>query len=294
MALGPQSRARCDCHVNIWNEADVLPLYHQQLSRVRIGEMAPKADADTLNAEMAHVDRAIVFALGYGDSIGIQSSDETTAACVAKYPGKFVGFAYVDPRRPDCMERLRHAHHTLGLKGVKFGPIYNGVALSDPRLDPVYAYCQANNLPLTMHMGTTFARNAPIDMGRAIHVESVALRYPDLTLVLAHMGHPWHEDAIVVARKQPHVFLEVSAIFYRPWQYYNTLICAQEYKITDKIYFGTDFPFSRVDESVDGLLQINDQIAGTHLPRVSDETMQRILMSDPLADWWHGDTPLKG
>lgn len=294
MPLWPAFRARCDCHVNIWNESDVLPLYHQQLGRVRPGEMAPKADADTLFTEMAHVDRAIVFSLGYGDSIGIQSSDESTAACVAKYPGKFVGFAYVDPRRPDCMERLQHAHRTLGLKGVKFGPIYNGVALSDPRLDPVYAYCQANNLPLTLHMGTTFARNAPIDMGRAIHVEPVALRYRDLTIVMAHMGHPWHEDAIVVARKQPRVFLEVSAIHYRPWQYYNTLICAQEYRVTDKIYFGTDFPFARVDESVDGLLQINEQLAGTSLPRVSDDTMQNILLSDPLTDWWNGEAPLKG
>ena len=287
-------RAVCDCHVNIWNEGDVLPLYGQQLSRVRAGDMAPRADADTLMAEMAGVGRAIVFALGYGDSIGIQSSDETTAACVAKYPDKFVGFAYVDPRRPDCMERLRHAHQTLGLRGVKFGPIYNGVPLSDPRLDPVYAYCQSNNLPLTLHMGTTFARNAPVDLGRPLHVEPVALRYPDLTIVMAHMGHPWHEEAIIVARKQPRVFCEVSAIFYRPWQYYNTLICAQEYKVTDKIYFGTDFPFARVDESVDGLLGINAQVAGTALPRVSDDTMQRILASDPLADWWHGDSPVRG
>jgi len=144
-----------------------------------------------------------------------------------------------------------------------------------------------------MHMGTTYARNAPIEMGRAIHVEPVALRYPDLTMILAHMGHPWHEDAIVVARKQPRVFLEVSALFYRPWQYYNTLICAQEYKITDKIYFGTDFPFARVDESVDGLMRINDMLEGTRLPRVSDDTIQRILWSDPLADWWQGGAPLK-
>ena len=43
-----------------------------------------------------------------------------------------------------------------------------------------------------------------------------------------------------------------------------------------------------------GFCRSNDQLAGTGLPRVSDETMQRVLMSDPLADWWHGDTPLKG
>jgi predicted TIM-barrel fold metal-dependent hydrolase len=143
-----------------------------------------------------------------------------------------------------------------------------------------------------MHMGTTFARNAPVDMGRAIHVEPIALRYPDLTMILAHMGHPWFEDCIAVVRKQPNVFCEVSAIFYRPWQYYNILISAQEYKITDKIFFGTDFPFSRVAESVEGLLHINDQVEGTRLPRVSSETMQRILQSNPLQVWWKGDNPI--
>ncbi len=288
------ARAYCDCHVNIWNDEHVLPLYETQLSRVRAGAMAPKSDADTLHAEMANVEKAIIFSLRYGDSVGIESNDETTAAAVAKYPDKFVGFAYVDPRRADCMDMLVHAIEDLKLKGVKFGPIYNGVALSDPRLVPVYDYLQKNNIPLTMHMGTTYARNAPVDMGRALHVEPVALRYPDLVMVLAHMGHPWFEDCIVVSRKQPNVFCEISALSYRPWQYYNILIAAQEYRITDKIFFGTDFPFARVDETVDGLLSINDQLEGTKLPRVSEETMQRILQSNPFEHWWHGDNPLKG
>lgn len=285
-------RAFCDCHVNIWNEEHVLPLYREQLARVRPGEMAPKADADTLYREMEQVNKAIVFALRYGDSIGVESDNETTAAAVAKYPDKFVGFAYCDPRRPNYMDELVHAIEDLKLKGVKFGPIYNGVALSDPRLEPVYDYLEKRGLPLTMHMGTTFARNAPIDMGRAIHVEPVALRHPDLVMVLAHMGHPWYDDAIVVSRKQPNVFLEISALFYRPWQYYNMLISAQEYGITDKIFFGTDFPFARVEESVAGLLGINDQLHGTALPRVSTETQQRILQSDPFKHWWRGDNPI--
>jgi predicted TIM-barrel fold metal-dependent hydrolase len=286
-----QGRAYCDCHVNIWTDEQVLPLYTQQLGRVRQGEMAPKADADTLYREMAHVEKAIVFTLRYGDSLGIDGADETTAAAVAKYPDKFVGLAAVDPRRPDCMELLRHAVEDLGLRGAKFGPIYNGVSLADPRMVPVLEYLQKHNLPLTMHMGTTFVRNAPVELGRAIHIEPVAMKYPDLTMIMAHMGHPWYEEAVVVARKQPNVYLENSALSYRPWQYYNILMCAQEYKITDKIFFGTDFPFARVDESVEGLLYINAQLEGTRLPRVSDETIQRILQSNPLKTWWKGDTP---
>jgi uncharacterized protein len=276
-----------DCHVNIWNDEHVLPLFHEQMARIRPGGMGLKADAAALAAEMRAVDRAIVFALRYGDSAGVESDDATTAACVRAHPGKFVGFAYADPRRPDCMELLRHAIEDLALKGVKYGPIYNGVPLDDPRMTPIDEYCVQNDLPLTMHMGTTFGQSTPLELGRAIHVDPIARHWPDLKMILAHMGHPWYEECIVVVRKHPNVYAEVSALFYRPWQFWNILVTAQEYLVTDKIFWGTDFPFSRVHESIDGLRNVNRVVADTGLPRVSEATIEQILASNPFAHWWH-------
>lgn len=275
-----------DCHVNIWNEEHYLPEYFQQMSRVRPGKMQIKTDADSLFEALTEVDRVILFSPRYGDSVGVQGDDRVTAEAMQRYPKKFIGFAYVDPRESDCLKRLRHSVEELGLVGVKYGPIYNGVPLSDPRMDPIYQYCQKNDLPLTLHMGTTFARNAPVDLGRAIHVEPVAMRFPELRIILAHMGHPWYEDCIAVVRKQPNIFCEVSAIFYRPWQYYNILIQCQEYLITDKIFFGTDYPFSEVKESIQALQKINSQVEGTQLPKVSQETMKSIIYSNPFESWW--------
>jgi predicted TIM-barrel fold metal-dependent hydrolase len=191
------------------------------------------------------------------------------------------------------MALLEHAVQDLKLKGVKFGPIYNGVSLLDPRMEPFYRFCIRHNLPLTMHMGTTYARSAPADLGRPIYVEEIALRHPELKMVMAHMGHPWYEECIVVARKNPNVYCEVSALYYRPWQYYNILIAAQEYTIADrdKIFFGTDFPFTTVEDSIAGLRGINRQVEGTNLPVVSDDTIERIIHSNPLAHWWHGGYP---
>ncbi len=276
-----------DCHVNIWEDRHLTPLFAEQMARIRPGGMGLKADADTLYQAMTKVDKAIVFTLRYGDSAGIEGDDETTADAVTRYPDKFVGFAYADPRRPDCMELLRHAVETLGMKGVKYGPIYNGVPLDDPRMTQIYEYCVQHDLPLTMHMGTTFARNAPVDLGRAIHVEPVALRYPALKMILAHMGHPWFEDCIAVIRKQPNVYAEVSAIFYRPWQFYNIMMSAQEYLVTDKIFFGTDYPFSSVEESLKGIRAVNDVVAGTNMPRVSNQVIEGIIHANPFEHWWH-------
>jgi len=276
-----------DCHVNIWNKDNFSRRYYESLQRVRHGELQQATDADAIYRAMEAVDRAIIFSPRYNDSAGVQGDDEITAAAVRKYPEKFVGFAYVDPRETDCVERLQHSVEKLGLKGVKYGPIYNGVPLDDERLFPVYDYCQKMDIPITMHMGTTFSRNAPIDLGRAIHVEPVAQRWPDLKLIMAHMGHPWFEECIAVARKQPNVYAEISALFYRPWQFYNMLITAQEYKMVDKIFFGTDFPFSTVEESIEGLTGANHLVEGTNLPKVSDETIDTILYSNPFEHWWH-------
>jgi hypothetical protein len=45
---------------------------------------------------------------------------------------------------------------------------------------------------------------------------------------------------------------------------------------------------------VDGLLNVNALVAGTPLPKVSSETIERILRSNPFAHWWKGDNPLSG
>jgi uncharacterized protein len=279
-----------DCHVNVYEEQHLLPYYREAIEIARPGAIAPRADADTVYEAMHAVDKAIVFSLRYGDSAGIAGDDEVTARAVAKYPDKFIGFACVDPRMPDCMDLLIHAIEDLGLKGIKYGPIYNGVSLLDPRMEPIYQYCIRKNLPLTMHMGTTYVPNAPAELGRPIYVDTIATRHPDLKLVMAHMGHPWYEECIVVARKQPNVYCEVSALFYRPWQFYNILISAQEYTIHDrnKIFWGTDFPYSRVEESIDGLRNVNRLVVGTALPRVAEGTIESILHANPFLHWWHG------
>lgn len=282
-----------DCHVNLWDPEHVKPHYVSGTSMARHGTIGTVSDMDTVHAAMAGVDKAIVFSLRYHDSAGIDGNDEVTARAVAKYPDKFIGFAAVDPRRPDAMDLLVHAVEDLGLKGVKFGPIYNGVSLLDPRMEPIYQYLVKHNLPLTMHMGTTFAEGTPIQYGKPTDVDEIARRHRDLKMIMAHLAHPWAEECIVICRKNPNVYTEVSAIFYRPWQFWNGLIAAQEYRITErnKIFWGTDFPFATVEESIEALRTVNRFVEGTAMPRVSQATIDAILHSNPLEHWWHGGYP---
>ncbi|MEC8261058.1 MAG: amidohydrolase family protein, partial [SAR324 cluster bacterium] len=163
-----------DCHVNIWDSAHYSPAYLEQIARVRPGELLIPTDADSIFAAMELAHKVIVFSPRYGDSVGIQGEDSTVVKAVQKYPDKFVGFAYFEPREEEALKKLKVVIEEHGLQGVKYGPIYNGVPLDDPRMDPLYRYCIQKDLPLTLHMGTTFAHNSPLELGRAIHVDPIA------------------------------------------------------------------------------------------------------------------------
>lgn len=64
---------------------------------------------------------------------------------------------------------------------------------------------------------------------------------------------------------------------------HNTMILAQEYGITHKLLFGTDYPFTRSEESINGMRQVNHIIGDSSLPRVSDEVAEAILARDALS-----------
>ena len=226
-------------------------------------------------------EKVIVFGLK-ARRTGYWVPDDYVAEFVSRAPEKLIGFACCDPTQPEHFDELTYAITRLKLRGVKMGPIYAGFDPRDPLCDPVYRYCQANGLPILFHTGTTFNHNAPLNFGRPWLFDEVAIRFPDLRLVLAHVGHPFSEECLVTIRKHPHAYADISALYYRPWQFYNTLIAAQEYRVTHKLLFGTDFPFAKGQESIQGLRQVNHIIGASGLPRVSEQVIDDILGRDAL------------
>ena len=233
-------------------------------------------------ADMAPFDKVIVFGLK-ARRTGYWVPDDYVAGFVEQAPDKLIGFASCDPTQPGCLEELGHAIQHLGLKGVKMGPIYAGFDPRDPVCAPVHRYCQENGLPVIFHTGTTFNHNALLSYGRPWLFDEVAIRYPGLRMVLAHVGHPFSEECLVVIRKHPHVYADISALYYRPWQFYNTLVAAQEYRVTHKLLFGTDYPFAGSQESIEGLRSVNAITGNSGLPRISEQVIEEILTRDAMS-----------
>lgn len=232
--------------------------------------------------DMTPFERVVVFGLK-ARRTGYWVPDSYIADFVAQAPDKLVGFAGCDPTQPRYMQELEHAVEDLGLQGLKMGPIYAGFDPRDPQCNPIYAYCQTKGLPIVFHTGTTYNRDAPLEYTRPLLFDEVAIRYPELHMVLAHLGHPFYDECLAVIRKQPHVYADISALYYRPWQFYNMLILAQEYGVTHKLLFGTDYPFAFAQESIDGLRNINHITGNSGLPRITEETIEGILARDALS-----------
>ena len=231
--------------------------------------------------DMSAFEKVIVFGLK-GRRTGYWVPDTYVADFVARAPEKLIGFACCDPTQPEYFEELKYAIEHLKLRGLKMGPIYASFDPRDSICDPVYHYCQANGLPILFHTGTTFNHNAPLNYGRPWLFDDVAIKYPDLHMILAHVGHPFSEECLVVIRKHPHVYADISALYYRPWQFYNTMIAAQEYKVTHKLLFGSDYPFAKGPDSIQGLRNVNHIIGDSALPRVSEQVIEDILGRDAL------------
>jgi uncharacterized protein len=234
---------------------------------------------DAFLRDMEPFERVAVFGLK-ARRTGYWVPDDYIADFVSRSPARLVGFAACDPTQPGHLDELRHAIEDLGLKGLKLGPIYAGFDPRDSICDPVYRYCQDRGVPILFHTGTTFNREAPLGVSRPWLIDEVAIRYPQLRMVMAHLGHPFYEECLVVIRKHPHVYADVSALFYRPWQFYNMLITAQEYKVMHKLFFGTDYPFTSSAESLAGVRGVNRIIGDSPLPRVSLEAVEEIIQRD--------------
>ena len=266
-----------DIHTHFWKPGEI------DISAITSADKAGGVNqrfsitSDMHLGETSAAHRSVVFGLR---AKGFNISNDTVRAQVDRAPDRLVFFTSVDPSEADYMKELERTHCDLGAKGIKLGPVYQGVHPKDDRYRRIYSYAQKHGLPIIIHMATTFTCEFPLDYARPLYMDEIALEYPDLKIVLAHLGHPWCDEAIAVIRRQPNVYADISALYYRPWQFYNAMQLLVEYGTCEKVFFGSDFPFTVPEESINGVRNVNRVVAGTNLPQISEDIIEGILHRD--------------
>lgn len=227
-------------------------------------------------AASATADKVVVFGI-QAKATGIWVPNELIADYVSKHPDKLEGWASVDPNERDCVEQLEHCVNDLGLRGLKVGPVYQHFDPQDPKFWPLFAKAEELGIPVMWHQGTTFPSKARLKWAHPLQLEDIAMEFPDLKMIIAHLGHPWEIDTIVLIRKCPNVYTDISAVHYRPWRYWHAMIQAIEYGVEHKILLASDFPSGTIDNVINGLRNVNKVVDGTPLPRVPEDVIDQII-----------------
>ena len=104
----------------------------------------------------------------------------------------------------------------IDLKNNKYGciKIYLGYVRqypNDPHYLPLYKLAEKYNVPVVFHTGDTYAKDALLKYAEPLSIDEVAVTYPNINFVIAHLGNPWVETAAEVVYKNSNVYADISA-----------------------------------------------------------------------------------
>ena len=163
----------------------------------------------------------------------VQNINNWIAKQVRFSEGRIIGFGTLHPDM-DGIEKEFNRIISLGLRGVKLHPDFQGFKADAPELDKIYSLLE-NRLPLLIHAG-----DANLDNSSPERIARILDRFPKLTLIAAHLGGymQWREAMEYLAGKN--LYLDTSSTLH----YMDTEFAMQIIKThgAKRIVFGTDYP----------------------------------------------------
>jgi len=284
-----------DAHTHTWTR-DIISkedIHAREIAAERDG-IEPQLDSPLQRLvtamDASGVERAVVLPIDSGVSqtmpLSLQEKTDWHAAEAADAPN-IITFVGIDPRRGE--EGLRELERAVTAKGCRGWKLYppNGFYPDDDTFYPYYEKCVDLEIPIVIHTGFT-SRFKHVKYARPVYVDKVAADFPTLKIVLAHVGVPWTQEALMVAAKNPNVSVDVSG-----WQVYASKVPIKVYQmITEaklnrvfpsRILFGSDFPLFEyampLKAWVDffGKLRIPNELIDQGYPQVTSDEIQAVM-----------------
>jgi predicted TIM-barrel fold metal-dependent hydrolase len=197
----------------------------------------------------AGVDRALVMCLAY---VPVGAYDPTMGDYIGglctRWPDRLVGFYSANPLggRAEA-DRLRRAVEELGLRGLKMLPSYNYAPINDRRIWPLYETAAELGVPVTLHTGwSSLPAGKSLGYDHPLYVEDALVDFPGLRPILAHCGFAWSELVLMLMAKNPDVGADFAwwSPSQPPWRAAQTLSMAKYLGVFDRLFWGTDYPFT--------------------------------------------------
>ncbi len=179
--------------------------------REQLGWQMPPVEPEKLAEDWIHsldrysVARAALMASLPGD-------EESVSVAARKYPDRFFAYAMVNPR----------AWNPAGLEAIKtvcLFPAMHAYSVQDDCVRPVFEWAQKHNRSVFVHCGVLtvgvrarLGLPSPYDMrfSNPIDLHAMALKYPEVPIVVPHFGAGYFREALMLADLCPNVYLDTS------------------------------------------------------------------------------------
>jgi predicted TIM-barrel fold metal-dependent hydrolase len=232
-----------DFHTHPYLPHDLAPGTWEFIKRIS-GAVAQYGDrladphyvADVLRAD--GVRHAVVLAEHCPKSSGNVRTESVLELC-AREPDFFLPFASVDVNTDAEPLALLQRYIDAGVRGLKLYPSYQFYYPNDARVYPLYELCQRARIPVLMHIGSSVLPNTRIKYCDPIHLDDVAVDFPDLVVVMAHGGRGfWYDVCAFLATHKTNFYIDVAGLVPgRLLEYFPDLE-----RMSSKVVFGTDWP----------------------------------------------------
>lgn len=167
-------------------------------------------------------------------------SNEEVSQWVQQYPDRFMGLAAVDLSNPmNGVRTLRKFVKDHGFKGLRIVQWLWEKPCTDALYYPLFAECIQLDVPVCLQVGMTGPLHSS-EAGRPLHIERIALDFPELKIVCGHIGYPWDQEMIAFATKFPNVYIDTSA--YKSKRYPAALVAYIKTNGRKKVMFGSNYP----------------------------------------------------
>lgn len=180
-------------------------------------------------------------------------SNDEVAQWIAAHPNRLAGLVAVDLDRPmEAVRELRRRITDGGFIGLRVVPWLWDAPPTDRRYYPLFAQCVESGVPFCTQVGHTGPLR-PSETGRPIpYIDQVALDFPELVIVCGHVGYPWTEEMVAVARKHENVYIDTSAYTIKrlPEELVRFMKTGTGQR---KVLFGTNYPMITHEHALAGL-----------------------------------------
>jgi hypothetical protein len=195
--------------------------------------------------DAAGITRSLITGFDERTSVGKTFVPNALVAPIAeRHPDRFIPFAGADvlAGMPAVREFERWVRER-GFRGLSLRPFMIGLPADDRHYYPFYAKCAELGVPLSIHTSANWSTDVVNDLGHPRHIDVVARDFPELRIIMSHGGYPWVLEAVLLAWKYPHVYLELAAhrpkYFAEPGTGWEPLLRFGQTTIADKVLFGT-------------------------------------------------------